>query len=68
MPSAARNFFGRVVDRLLPGQNYNSQTGAYTHIGAGIVGAGLRAGASFFGGPLGGIVAGRLINKYLAGQ
>lgn len=65
MPSRVRNFFGNVVDHILPGNNYNPNTGQYSNIPSGIVGAGLRIGAGLIGGPVVGAVTGRLMNRYL---
>ncbi|MCX2894346.1 hypothetical protein ORG27_12240 [Stenotrophomonas lactitubi] len=58
-PSGARNFFGRVVDRILPGTNYNRDTGQYSNIGKGIAGALAGLGASAFFGP----AAGALVRR-----
>jgi hypothetical protein len=58
-PSGARNFFGRVVDRILPGTNYNRDTGQYSNIGKGIAGAIAGLGASAFFGP----AAGALVRR-----
>jgi hypothetical protein len=58
-PSGVRNFFGGVVDRILPGSNYNRSTGQYSNIGKGIAGR----GASIIGSMLGGPAVGALINK-----
>lgn len=58
-PSGARNFFGRVVDRILPGTNYNRDTGQYSNIGTGLAGLGARLIATSFAGP----AAGALVNK-----
>lgn len=62
-PSRTRNFFGGIVDRLLPGAQYNSQTGQYSNVGRGLLGRAASIGASFYGGP----GAGALVNN-LAGQ
>lgn len=58
-PSKARNFFGRVVDRILPGQNYDRNTGQYSNIGLGLAGLGARLAATAFAGP----AAGALVNR-----
>lgn len=58
-PSTARNWFGRVVDRVLPGSNYNTTTGQYSNIGTGLAGLGARLIATAYGGP----AAGALVNK-----
>lgn len=58
-PSRTRNFFGRVVDRILPGSNYNSSTGRYSNVGTGLAGLGARLAATAFAGP----VAGALVGK-----
>ncbi len=50
-PSRTRNFFGAIVDRMLPGTNYNPQTGQYSNIGKGLLGAGAAGAAGLFGGP-----------------
>lgn len=36
--SGARNFWGRLVDGILPGSQYNRQTGQFSNIGSGIAG------------------------------
>lgn len=59
MPSGARNFFGRVVDRILPGQNYDTNTGTYQNIGKGILGLGARLGATALAGPAVGALVGK---------
>lgn len=38
MPTRARNFFGRVVDGVLPGNQYDRSTGQYSNIASGITG------------------------------
>lgn len=58
-PSKTRNFFGRVVDRILPGTNYNSQTGQYSNVGAGLGGLAARLITTAYAGP----AAGALVNK-----
>ncbi|MFL9582374.1 hypothetical protein [Stenotrophomonas sp. AB1(2024)] len=58
-PSKARNFFGRVVDRILPGSNYDSSTGTYSNIGKGALGLGARLAATAFAGPAVGALVGR---------
>lgn len=58
-PTGVRNFFGRVVDRVLPGSNYNTTTGQYSNIGKGIAGAIAGLGASAFFGP----AAGALVRR-----
>lgn len=62
-PSRARNFFGGVVDRLLPGSQYNSQTGQYSNVGRGVLGRLASIGGSLYGGP----AVGALVNN-VAGQ
>lgn len=64
-PSGTRNFFGGVVDRILPGQNYNRQTGEYRNVGAGIAGLGARVAASAFLGPLAGAAVGKVANTLI---
>lgn len=58
-PTGVRNFFGRIVDRVLPGTNYNTTTGQYSNIGKGIAGAIAGLGASAFFGP----AAGALVRR-----
>ena len=58
-PSKARNFFGRIVDRILPGTNYNTQTGQYSNVGAGLGGLAARLITTAYAGP----AAGALVNK-----
>lgn len=58
-PSGARNFFGRVVDRILPGSNYDSATGRYSNVGAGLAGLGARLAATAFAGPAVGALVGK---------
>ncbi len=58
-PSTARNFFGRVVDRILPGQQYNTQTGQYSNVGKGLAGLGARLAATAFAGPAVGALVGK---------
>lgn len=65
MPSGIRNFFGHIVDRVLPGNNYNSSTGQYSNIGSGLGGLALGVGAGLVGGPVLGGLARRGINNYL---
>ncbi len=38
MPSRGRNFWGRVVDGVLPGHQYDRNTGQYSNIASGITG------------------------------
>lgn len=59
MPSKARNFFGRLVDMVLPGQNYNPQTGQYSNVGSGLAKLGMTA----LGGPGAGFLANKLFNN-----
>lgn len=61
-PSGARNFFGRVVDRILPGTNYNRQTGQYSNVGTGLAGLGARLIATSLAGPAAGALVGRAAN------
>lgn len=56
------------MDRILPGQNYNRDTGRYSNIGTGLGGLALRGAASFYGGPAAGAVAGRVINRFLSNR
>lgn len=58
-PSRTRNFFGRVVDRILPGSNYNTSTGQYSNVGTGIAGLGARLAATAFAGPAVGALVGK---------
>ncbi len=58
-PSKSRNFFGRVVDRILPGSNYNPTTGQYSNVGKGIAGLGARLAATAFAGPAIGALVGK---------
>ena len=58
-PSGARNFFGRVVDRILPGTNYNRDTGQYSNVGTGLAGLGARLIATSFAGPAAGALVGK---------
>lgn len=58
-PSRARNFFGKVVDRILPGTNYNTQTGQYSNIGTGALGLAARLAATSFAGPAVGALVGK---------
>lgn len=58
-PSRTRNFFGRVVDRILPGSNYNTSTGRYSNVGTGIAGLGARLAATAFAGPAVGALVGK---------
>lgn len=58
-PSGVRNWFGRAVDRVLPGSNYNTATGQYSNIGLGLAGLGARILATTYGGP----AAGALVNR-----
>lgn len=58
-PSGARNFFGRVVDRILPGSQYDSSTGQYSNVGAGLAGLGARLAATAFAGPAVGALVGK---------
>lgn len=58
-PSKTRNFFGRVVDRILPGSNYNASTGQYSNVGKGIAGLGARLAATAFAGPAVGALVGK---------
>lgn len=64
-PSGSRNFFGRVVDRILPGNNYNAQTGQYSNIGRGVAGLGARLAASAFLGPAAGALVGQGANALI---
>lgn len=64
MPGRFGNFFGRLVDRVLPGYNYNPQTGQYSNIGFGLTGLGLRGVAGLFGGPAGSFLANKGLNWY----
>lgn len=58
-PSRTRNFFGRVVDRILPGSNYDRSTGQYSNVGAGLAGLGARLAATAFAGPAVGALVGK---------
>lgn len=58
-PSAVRNFFGRLVDRTLPGSNYNTTTGQYSNVGTGLAGLGARLIATSFAGPAAGALVGK---------
>lgn len=58
-PSKTRNFFGRVVDRILPGSNYDASTGQYSNIGKGALGLGARLAATAFAGPAVGALVGK---------
>lgn len=58
-PSRTRNFFGRVVDRILPGTNYDRTTGQYSNVGKGIAGLGARLAATAFAGPAVGALVGK---------
>lgn len=62
-PSRARNFFGGLVDRVLPGSQYNRQTGQYSNVGRGVFGRLASIGGSLYGGP----AVGALVNN-VAGQ
>lgn len=64
-PSGVRNFFGRVVDRILPGSNYDASTGQYSNIGTGIAGAGAKIAASAFLGPLAGQAVGKVAGNLI---
>lgn len=66
-PSKTRNFMGRLVDGLLPGSNYNRDTGQYSNIGKGIAGLAAKLGAGALGGPLAGAAAGRLAGRFIDG-
>ncbi len=57
-PSRTRNFFGGLVDRILPGSNYNRQTGQFSNIGSGIAGRAASVAGTMLGGP----AVGRLIS------
>lgn len=61
-PSGVRNFFGRVVDRVLPGSNYNTTTGQYSNVGTGLAGLGARLIATSLAGPAAGALVGRAAN------
>lgn len=58
-PSTTRNFFGRAIDRILPGSNYNPQTGQYSNIGKGVAGLGARMAATALLGPAAGVLVGK---------
>ncbi|WDW06026.1 hypothetical protein PWE35_09335 [Stenotrophomonas maltophilia] len=58
-PSGVRNFFGRVVDRVLPGSNYNTTTGQYSNVGTGLAGLGARLIATSLAGPAAGALVGK---------
>lgn len=58
-PSKTRNFFGRVVDRILPGSQYDRSTGQYSNVGAGLAGLGARLAATAFAGPAVGALVGK---------
>ena len=64
-PSRARNFFGGLVDRVLPGSQYNSQTGQYSNVGRGILGRVASIGASLYGGPAAGAITNRLATNWV---
>lgn len=58
-PTGIRNFFGRVVDRVLPGSNYNTTTGQYSNVGTGLAGLGARLIATSLAGPAAGALVGK---------
>lgn len=58
-PSKSRNFFGRVVDRILPGSNYDASSGRYSNVGVGLAGLGARLAATAFAGPAVGALVGK---------
>lgn len=61
-PSGFRNFFGRFVQGVLPGDNYNRQTGQFSNIGTGLAGLGARLIATSLAGPAAGALVGRAAN------
>lgn len=64
-PNWAQGFLGRVVDRVLPGQNYDTRTGQYRNVGQGIAGLGARIAASAFLGPAAGAAVGKIANTLI---
>lgn len=66
-PSRSRNFFGALVDRVLPGSNYNRATGQYSNIGSGLAGLGVSLGAGLLGGPGASMLARQGAEKLISG-
>lgn len=58
-PSGWRNFFGRLVQGALPGDNYDPSTGRFSNIGSGLAGLGARLVATSFAGPAAGALVGK---------
>lgn len=64
-PSGVRNFFGRMVDGLLPGNQYNQQTGQFSNVWSGIGGRAASIAASMYGGPQAGMAVNRAAANWI---
>lgn len=58
-PSFLARGFGRLVDTLAKGNNYNPQTGQYSNVGKGLLARAAQVGATAIGGPLLGQLVGQ---------